>query len=114
MSSMIHVMEKNIAYSSDSIKMWRLIMQHNPSTLVPLHSKHKLYNDLTIWFISYIMQTTMDQVSSDALLLKENFDFTVIYLMNEKIPLGFHWQPLVSTGTFSYIVILQVQDFNFQ
>lgn len=34
MLSIIHVGEKNIGYSSDSIKMWRTITQYNPSTLV--------------------------------------------------------------------------------
>lgn len=33
MLSIIYVREGNIGYSSDSIKMWRLIMQYNPSTL---------------------------------------------------------------------------------
>lgn len=58
MLSIIHLREKNIGYSSDSIQMWRLITQHNPSTLVSLYSKHKLYNDLEIWLKH--MQTTMD------------------------------------------------------
>lgn len=38
MLSIIHVRgKKNIGYFSDSIKMQRLIMQHNPSVLVSLY-----------------------------------------------------------------------------
>lgn len=62
MFSIIHAGEgkRNIGYSSDSIKMWRLITQHNPSTLVSVLKKLKLYNDLENMILDQ-MQTTMDR-----------------------------------------------------
>ena len=89
MLSIIQVGEKNILYYSDSIKTWRQIMQYNPSTLVSLCSKHKLYNHLKICFESYAMY----HWRSRAPLLKK-IRLTALYLMNGRIPSGFHWLAL--------------------
>lgn len=35
--------KNNIGYSSNGIKMWRVIMQHNPTTLISLYSYKTTY-----------------------------------------------------------------------
>lgn len=58
MLSLIHVRGGNIGYFSDSIKMWRLIMQYNPSIPVSLYHKAS-YIIISKYDLNH-MQTTMD------------------------------------------------------